>query len=288
MMGSFLLIDRPEALRAFIDRALGSPWLGVDTEFVRDRHYYPRAGLIQIATPKEIGLIDPVRLEDLSLLVPLLLEPRAEKILHAARQDLELLLRLFGEVPTPLFDTQVAAARLGMASQMGYAALAEELLDERPEASLGHYDWLKRPLAPEALTYAAADVRHLRQMRDILTARLGATALLDPFRAAMRDLEDAERYRPQPSRAWRRVRSARRLGGLALDRLKRLAEWREEQAMAEDRPRQWIVRDAALVAIARRAPVSAAELAQISDLGPVARRRYSEALLAVTAAGPES
>lgn len=286
-MPAATLIQRRTALEAFVAASADAPWLGLDTEFVRDRHYFARAGLIQIAAPEAVALVDPVALSDLSPLEPLLFGDATEKILHAGRQDLELLVLLFGRVPAPLFDTQVAAALLGMAPQIGYAALAETLLGAPPGPALGRYDWLKRPLAEDALAYAATDVAHLKGMRDMLGARLAAQERLEAFGAVMRENADPGLYRPRPEAAWRRVRQARRLGGAALARLQRLAAWRERQAMAEDRPRQWIVRDAVLVALARRAPESPAQLAAIEDLRAAARRRYAPALLAALGGSDE-
>ncbi|MGH8272159.1 MAG: ribonuclease D [Gammaproteobacteria bacterium] len=273
------LIDDADALQAFVESSLGAPLLGLDTEFVRDRHYFPRAGLIQIATPERIALVDPVRIEDLAPLAPLLFETPAVKILHAAHQDLELLLYLFGRVPAPLFDTQTAAEAVGLAAQIGHATLVEALLHAAPRASLGRYDWLRRPLAAEALDYAADDVVYLGELYEQLGAGLVASKKEAAFADAMRKAADPARYRPDPDNAWRRMRAARRLNGDVLARLKPLAAWRERQAMDEDRPRQWVLRDEVLLALARQAPRSFAELGRIEPLTPAARRRYGEQLL---------
>jgi len=287
-MTDVLVIDRRDALEDFVREAVRVSRIGVDTEFVRDRHYFPRAGLIQIAAGDLTGLVDPVALDDLEPLEALLFDPDVEKILHAGRQDLELFVQLFDRVPAPLFDTQVAAAMLELADQIGYAALAEELLQEPPGPALGRYDWLRRPLAAEAIRYAAEDVAHLAAMRDILGSRLEQAHKAGTFAGAMRDAVEADYYRPRPDNAWRRVRQSRRMNGDSLSRLKRLAEWRERQAMHEDRPRQWLVRDGALATIARRAPSSLAEMAEVRDLPAGARRRYGPAMLTAMAGGEET
>lgn len=273
------LIDDAGALRRFVEEALDAPWLGLDTEFVRDRHYFPRAGLIQVATPERIALMDPVRLEDLAPLAPLLFETPATKILHAAHQDLELLMHLFGRVPTPLFDTQAAAEALGLGAQMGLAGLVETLLHAAPLASLGRYDWLRRPIASEALDYAADDVAYLGGLYKQLAEALAVSERETAFAEAMRKAVDPARYRSDPDNSWRRIRAARRLNGDALALLKQLAAWRERCAMNEDRPRQWILRDEALLALARTAPRSPPELKRIGPLTPAARRRYGRQLL---------
>lgn len=282
-MSDALLIEDAGALEAFVGNSLGAPWLGLDTEFVRERHYYPRAGLIQIATPERIALVDPVRLEDLSALAPLLFDTPATKILHAAYQDLELLLHLFGRVPAPLFDTQAAAETVGLAPQIGLAGLVETLLRTASGSPLGRYDWLRRPLAPEALAYAADDVAHLGELYERLAESLAASQQEATFAEAMHRAAEPARYRPEPEDAWRRIRAARRLNGAALARLKALADWRERRAIEEDRPRQWILRDEVLLALARRAPHDPAELGRITALTPAARRRYGPELLELIA-----
>ena len=285
-MNKPLLIDRPDLLAAFVEKAKNAPWLGLDTEFVRDRHYYPQAGLIQIATPETNALVDPVALTDLTPLKNLLCNTAMTKILHAGRQDLELFLLLFDAVPHPLYDTQVAAAMTGMVPQIGYASLAEELLQEPPGIALGRYNWLKRPLEEKAVGYAATDVEHLARLREALDKRLEETGKRGEFEAAMRDMENPEHYRPQPERAWKRIRQARRLGSQPRERLKHLAAWRERQAMEENRPRQWVLRDGVLVTLARLAPRSSEDLAAVRDLAAPERHRYGSALLETLAAVP--
>lgn len=285
-MNEPIVIERPGALTDFVAEAENSHWLALDTEFVRDRHYYPQAGLIQVGMPGKTALVDPVELTDLSALKNLLCATGMTKILHAGRQDMELFLLLFDAVPHPLYDTQVAAAMTGMAPQVGYAALAEELLQEPPGIALGRYNWLKRPLAAKAIGYAAKDVEHLARLREVLDERLDEAGKRGEFEAAMRDMENPEHYRPQPERAWKRIRQARRLGSQPRERLKHLAAWRERQAMEENRPRQWVLRDGVLVTLARLAPGSAEDLAAVRDLDAPERRRYGPALLETLAAVP--
>lgn len=274
-----LLIERPDALAAFAEEARGAPWLGLDTEFVRDRQYFPEAGLIQVSLPGRIALVDPVAIADLAPLKALLCETGAIKILHAARQDLELFLLLFDDLPRPLYDTQVAAAMIDLAPQIGYAALVEELLGIPPGVSLGRYNWLKRPLAEKAIGYAATDVAHLQALREVLDERLAVLGKSGEFAAAMREMENAEHYRPQPERAWKRIRQARRLGAAPKERLKHLAAWRERQAMEENKPRQWVMRDGVLVTLARLAPRKPEDLDAVRDISEAERHRYGQALL---------
>lgn len=276
------LIDDTSALEKFVGRASTAAWLGLDTEFVRDRTYFPRPGLIQIATPEDIAFIDPVVLNDLRPLASLLFDTSAVKIFHAAYQDLELLEHLFGQVPAPLFDTQVAAGLLDFQAQIGHTALVEEVLHEATPDALGRYDWLKRPLQPKALEYAAGDVVHLGALYRALSTRLEAAGKTPAFAAAMRKAENAELYRPHPDEAWRRIR-ARRLDDDTLARLKPLARWREEKAVERNLPRQWVLRNRALVALARKAPQNDGELAALEAIGARSQRRYGRELLGIIA-----
>ncbi len=285
-MDKTLVVDKPRTLLSFTREACEAPWLGLDTEFVRDRQYYAQPGLIQVATPQRNALIDPVALDDLAPLADLLCATPMTKILHAARQDLELFVQLFDCVPAPLYDTQVAAAMIELAPQIGYAALAETLLGVEPGLALGRYDWLRRPLSPKAIIYAAEDVEHLARLRELLDERLAEAGKAHAFAAAMRDMEDAARYRPQPETAWKRIRQARRLGEEPRTRLKRLAAWRERQAMEENRPRQWVLRDRVLITLARLAPRTAGDLGEVRDLSDGERRRYGQAILDALTAEP--
>ncbi len=273
------LITRNSDLQNFVREAAGAPWLGLDTEFVRDRNYYPRFGLLQVAIPERIVLVDPQALGESPAFPALLFATPGTKILHAAYQDLELIAHYYGRVPAPLFDTQAATAHLGRQDQIGYTALVRDRLEAVTAPPLGRYDWLKRPLSQTAIRYAADDVRYLGVLYSMLSRDLEDNGLARSFRTAMETCTNIARYLPNPDEAWRRIRAARRLSGAARERLQRLAAWRERQAMAEDRPRQWLVRDDILLLLARLAPTDLDGLAAIRGLSPAARHRYGRVLL---------
>ena len=263
----------------------GAGWLALDTEFIRERTYYPQLCLIQIAGPDDrIACIDPLALPSLDPLLDLLYDPAMTKILHAAHQDLEIFFHLRGAVPAPIFDTQLAALALGQGHQIGYAALVQQTLGVGLAKTHTRADWQRRPLVPEWLVYAADDVRHLpelyRRQQAALAERGWLAALAEDFAA----LADPDRYRPQPVETWRRVRDHQRLRGVHLAVLRALAAWREEQAIAHDRPRRWIVDDPALIKLARRLPVALDDLQRIPGLAPATRQRHGEMLLARIAA----
>lgn len=281
-------VDTPAALDALCVDLQGSDWLALDTEFIREKTYYPRLCLIQVANDAHIACIDPLALEGLEPFWQLLYDPAVTKVLHAAQQDLEIFTLLRGTPPSPLFDTQVAATLLGQGEQIGYATLVQVLLGVELDKSQVRTDWSRRPLSPEQLAYAADDVRHLREVfhyqRAALTER-GRLEWLDEDFAA---LADPARYRVDPDTIWTRIKGASRLKPRQLAVLRALAAWREREAMARDRPRRWIVDDNLLVDLARLQPTEATQLGRLRGLDGERRRRYGEALLAVIAKARET
>lgn len=275
-------IDSAPALAALCGRLAGAPWLAVDTEFVRDSTYYPQLCLVQVATLDIVAAIDPLAVTDLAPFEALLADRRTVKVFHAARQDLEIF-ALRGKVPGPVFDTQVAAPLLGFPDQIGYADLVRRVLDVQLEKGHARTDWRQRPLAPAQIAYAEADVTYLArlylQMREALEAR-GRLAWLDPAFAA---LEDPRLYVTDPDSAWERVKGARSLRPAEVGILRALAAWRERQAVAEDRPRGWILKDEMLIDIARQRPRSLEDLGRIRGLPERLLRRQGDALLALVA-----
>ena len=284
MNDALYIIDQP-ALVEFCSGLRGAAWLALDTEFIREQTYYPQLCLIQIASTDQIACIDPLALPSLEPLLAILYDLTVTKVLHAAYQDLEVFYNLCGAVPTPIFDTQLAAAALGYGNQVGYASLAQQMLDVELAKIHTRVNWRQRPLAPEWLAYAADDVRHLRdiyqQQLTMLTARGELEGLAESFAA----LADPARYQPQPQEAWRRIRDHQRLrGGPQQAALQALAAWREEQAIRDDRPRRWILHDGPLLDMARYLPTDLESLAQIHRLPPATLRRHGRTLLTLIAA----
>jgi ribonuclease D len=282
-MNDLYIVDQ-SALADFCARLRDASWLALDTEFIREQTFYPQLCLIQIAVPGHVACIDPLALPSLDPLLDILYDPAVTKVLHAAHQDLELLFHLHGAVPTPVFDTQVAALVLGCGNQIGYAALVQQLLGVDLAKAHTRADWRHRPLAPEWLAYAADDVRYLGALYPRQLAALRERGWLEPLGEDFRMLTDPNRYRLQPQEAWRRVREHHRLRGVQPAVLQALAAWREEQASSHDRPRRWILDDAVLVELARRMPENSDELHRIRGLPAATRQRHGEALLARIAA----
>ena len=256
-------IETPQQLQDFIHRVKHSPWLAVDTEFIRERTYYPRLCLIQVANDREAAAIDPLALDNLSPLKELLLDPAIEKVFHAARQDQEIFLNEWGALPRPVFDTQPAAALLGHGDQVGYGKLIQQVLKVELAKDHSRTDWSRRPLDKAQLRYALDDVIFLGQaylkMKQALEKQ-GRLAWLKPEFDA---LTAEATYALNPMDMWKKVKGRQHLKGVKLAVLQALAAWREEQALARNLPRRWILKDDVLLEIARRAPANARDLEKI-------------------------
>lgn len=279
----WLYVDTAPELEALAARLQGSPWLALDTEFIRERTYYPQLCLIQVATPGLIACVDPLALPDIGPLLDVLYDPATVKVLHAASQDLEIFYHLRGAVPQPVFDTQIAASLLGHGEQAGYGTLVESLLSITLDKSQSRTDWAQRPLDAIQLAYAADDVRHLRSVYTLLLDELERLGRRDWLEQDFIDLCRSDRYAPNPPKAWRRIKGARMLRGVQLAVLARLAEWREQQAMASDRPRKWIAADDLLLDLARMQPRDEAQLGKLRTLEAATARRHGATLLALVA-----
>ncbi len=253
-------IDTAEALNQICKTFSDSEFLAVDTEFERQTTYYPILALLQICNGKELALIDPLALEDLSPLMTLLYKPEITKVFHSARQDLEIFYFLEGSVPENIFDTQIAAALSGFGEQIGYANLVKQLLDIDLDKSQTRTDWLKRPLTQKQLLYAAADVRHLAELYPIQKQSLAQQGRLQWLKDDFNFLSSNSTYAPSPQTIWRKIRGVKRLKKQQLAIIQRLAAWREQQALERNRPRRRILSDEALIELSVNPPVSKNEL----------------------------
>ena len=287
MTGGDTPIRDPAALAGRVASWPAALPLAVDTEFVRERTYFPKLCLIQAAIAGEIVLVDALAIADGGALARELADDRRPKLLHAARQDIEALLPLTREPLAPVFDTQQAAALLGFPAQVGYAELVRQLLGVELAKGHARTDWARRPLTREQLAYAADDVRYLPALAAALEERLdaaGRRAWLDEESAALRELS---LYRVEPDEAWRRLKGLERLDTPALAVARSLAAWRERRAMARDLPRGWVLPDAAILELAAARPQSRDALARVAEVPPGTAARAAEELLAAIAAPVE-
>lgn len=288
-MPAYQLITVAEDLAALCERLTRAEAIALDTEFIREKTYHPVLCLVQVASADEVAVIDALAVPDLAPLHAVLADAAVLKVLHAARQDLEIFALQMDRVPTPLFDTQIAASLLGHGDQAGYAAVVKDLLGVEIDKGLSRTDWARRPLSEAALDYAAADVAHLLQVWRLLRARLEEAGRLEWLVPQFAELGRLDTYRTDPEQAWRRIRGQQRLKPAERARLVPLAAWRERLAIDSDRPRGWILKDEVLLDIVRRAPRTLDELARIRDVQDGFVRRRGEELLALlaSAAGPE-
>ncbi|KRE13905.1 ribonuclease D [Bosea sp. Root381] len=242
------------------------PFVTVDTEFLRETTYYPKLCLIQLASPEEAVLVDPLAPElDLAPFLALMGNPAVVKVFHAARQDLEIVWMIGRLIPTPLFDTQVAAMVCGYGDSVGYEQLANDFAKARIDKSSRFTDWSRRPLNEAQLTYAEADVTHLRDVYLALKADLGGTGRESWVAEEMAVLTSPGTYEVKPENAWQRLKGRlRKPREIAV--LMELAAWREREAQTRDVPRQRVLKDDALMDIVQRAPRSVEALAELRSV----------------------
>lgn len=269
-------------------RALqGTPWMTVDTEFMREQTYYAQLCLIQLATPHTVACVDPLALPDLDPLLERLYAPDTIKVFHSGRQDLELLFDLRGALPAPVFDTQIAAALLGYDEQIGYGALVEAVTGVKLAKGHTRTNWAARPLSEEQLRYAEEDVTYLRDIYPILRERLSARGRLDWLEEECARLTDPTLYRATPASLAARVKQGHTLDAAAQVRLSDLLVWREATARARNLPRNWVVHESDLIALARSCPRSRAALAEVKiGRSPRLAEWEDEILAVLAAAGP--
>lgn len=261
------LITTTEELAAFCEPLANAEFVAVDTEFMRERTYWPKLCLAQVAGPDDAAAIDALADGiDLAPLDQLMLNPKVLKVFHAARQDLEIFHLRLSKVPAPLFDTQVAAMVCGHGEAASYESLATRLAKAKIDKSSRFTDWSRRPLSERQITYALSDVTHLRVVYEKLKRQLEKTGRFSWIAEEMGVLSDPATYRADPELAWRRLKP-RGASPRLLAILKEAAAWRERTAQRIDIPRQRLLRDEQLLEIASHAPKSLEELAMTRGLG---------------------
>ena len=281
--GDLLWIDSQPALDSFCAEAACEPFIAVDTEFHREKTYFAELALVQVGAAGKIACIDPLSGIDLAPLDALLQNVKVLKLMHAARQDMEIFFDRTGRLPSPVFDTQVAAALLGMGEQTGYGALVEKVCGVPLSKLHVRTDWMRRPLDAGVIAYAADDVRYLpdlyRHLDEALEGK-GRRAWLEEEQAVLCDLSTYETDAPN---AWKKLKGAGKLKGVSLAVGRQLAAWREEEARRANRPKKWILTDEAIIDLARQKPVKASALARMRGLDEKVRRKYGEELAGLVA-----
>lgn len=286
IMAPMTVIENSAELANLCRRLGEAPVITVDTEFMREKTFWPRLCLVQLGGPDECAALDPLAEGiDLGPLFELMADPGTLKVFHAARQDIEIFYILTGQVPSPLFDTQVAAMVCGFGDSVGYETLATKLAGARIDKSSRFTDWARRPLTERQVEYALSDVSHLRVVYEKLAAELEKTGRTSWLEEEMAVLTAPATYAGHPENAWRRLKP-RSTKPRFLGVLREVAEWRERQAQDRDVPRQRILRDEALMEIAAHSPRNAAELTRIRGMSQgLANGKSGTALLDAIARG---
>lgn len=278
-----LFIDSEAALAEFCKTLSKAKVIAVDTEFIREKSYYSRLCLIQVASPEHIACIDPLAINNIDPLLDILYDNNIVKVMHAARQDLEIFYNLRSTIPCPVFDTQLAATVLGHGEQAGYSKLVEDILGIQLQKGYARTDWSKRPLSREQLQYAADDVRYLIKLYPDILQRLAKLGRDEWLEEDFQALCSPDLYEVDPDTVWQRVSGQQRLNGVKLAILHHLAKWREELAQQLDRPRKWVLADDLLIALTQQAPDNASQLQSLRGIPARILEKHQADLLALIA-----
>ena len=286
------LLSTNAAVAAACQRFSAKNYICVDTEFMRDRTYYPVLCLIQIASAEDAVAIDPLAPGlDLSPILELMINSAVLKVFHACRQDMGIFFQLADTLPKPIFDTQIAAMVCGHGDSVSYGKLVQTLTGTFIDKTSQFTNWAHRPLSDRQVRYALSDVIHLRPVYESLIGQLAVSERMDWLREELDIVMDPATYDTDPAKAWRRIklpRGSRRF--LAL--IRELATYREAEAQRRNLPRNWVLRDDVLVEIAARSPKTADDLAKVRTITrEFSTGRAGSALLKVVAranALPES
>lgn len=283
-MPAYTFVDQPDEVLTSLDK---HQRIGVDTEFMRERTFFSQLCLIQIAAAEDIYCVDPLTDNDMERFWESLCD--RTWVLHSARQDIEVIYQTASRMPTAIFDTQIAAALLGYQPQIGYGNLVQELFDVELPKTHTRADWSIRPLPQKFLDYAAEDVEFLLPTYETLADRLEKKGRLGWAEHDSTLLLSPALYDVDPNNAITRLKGARNLRGKRRAVAKRLAAWREAEALTRNRPRQWILRDSVLVEVAHRMPSAQKELARVDNMpDKVVKRAGAEILAAIAEAAGDN
>lgn len=275
------LITDTQTLSAFCDRLATERFVTVDTEFMREKTYWPKLCLVQLGGEEEARCVDVLAQGiDLQPLYDLMDNSNVLKVFHAARQDVEIFVKLTGKTPTPMFDTQVAAMVCGFGESVGYETLVNTICKKNLDKGSRFTDWSKRPLTERQVTYALGDVTHLRTIYERLMEKLEKNNRAGWLDEEMAALTNPSTYIVDPDMAWKRLK-ARTKSSKVLAVLREVAAWREREAQRKDMPRNRVIRDDAIIEIAHHTPKDAGALERVRGMNKaIAQGRYGTEVLA--------
>ena len=261
-----LYIADQSSFAAFCERSRGAEVLAIDTEFLREKTYYAKLCLLQLATDDEVAVVDPFALRTLDDLVPLLEDPSCTKLFHSGSQDIEILYRETGALPVGVFDTQVAAALLGHTQQIGYGALVHDVCGVTIRKLDSYTDWSRRPLAKSQIEYASEDVIYLPRMYRAMRERLVELGRLEWLAPDFQELVDPKRFEAGERERYKRLKRANQLSQRQLAGAREFAAWRELTAQKRNLPRKWVATDEQIVEACKREARTIDELFMVRGL----------------------
>lgn len=278
------MITKTTDLKEICDKFSHNEFVTMDTEFIREKTYYPVLCLIQIASPEEAYCIDPLSEElDMTPLFDLLQNDKVLKVFHAARQDVEIFVHLTGKVPTPLFDTQIGAMVCGFNESVSYQQLVQELTGVSLDKSMRYTDWSKRPLSDKQIQYALCDVTHLVHVFEKLRDQLKKSGRMTWLAEEMEILNDVATYEVDDETIWQKLKNPL-TKPQALHVFAKVSAWRERMAKLKNRPRRHILKDEALLELAAAHPTTLSELETLRGMpGGLAKSNYGAELVEIIA-----
>ncbi len=280
-----MYVESSDELIRLMRQAREDGRFGIDLEFIRERSFFPKLALVQISVGTELKLVDPLAKISIDPILETVSDPSIVKIVHAGGQDMEILELESGEVPANVFDTQIAAAFLGLGLQPAYAATCERLLGKFVQKGESWTNWLHRPLTSNQETYALDDVRHLIPLHDVLTKSLETESRLSWALGEMEKYASRETYHPSLKSSLKRVKKSGSLDAKGVVVLGPLYEWRESEARKQDRPRRRILSDELLVELARRTPANGKALRGLRGIDSRDANRYGDDIVKAISRG---
>lgn len=282
-----MLVETDAQLKEFMARCAQSPYMAIDTEFLREKTYYAKLCLVQVAIAGEVAIIDPLGIKDLTVMAPCLVDPNILKIFHASSQDIEILYHETGVVPKPVFDTQVAAAVIGKIQQASYAALVQAFCGVSLPKKDSYTDWSRRPLRASQVEYAADDVTYLPKIYEAMKAELEEKGRMGWLDEAFEEISNPAKYEIDLRTRFRKLKRVNQLTARQMAAAREFAAWREERAQRANIPRKWVVSDEQIVEACRREARTLDDLYMVRGMREALKPADGRRVLACLKAGFE-
>lgn len=283
-----MYIASQDDLESFVERSKNTSILAIDTEFLREKTYYPKLCLMQMATDDEVVIVDPFAVDDLKVLTELLVDESIVKIFHAGHQDVEIIIYDIGCIPRPIFDTQIAAALLGQTQQVGYGPLVHSVCGVKLKKTDSFTDWSVRPLSESQIDYAANDVVYLPEIYHSMVERLKEKGRLSWLDSEFAELSNEEHYVTDERERFRKLKHATQLSRRQLAAAREMAAWREIEARRRNVPRKWVLTDEQIVEACKREPRTIDELFMVRGVRERVSTKDARTIIALVKAALDS